>query len=179
MSDQSQRSASEGPRPLVLFVDDDEMLRASSCRSLSRRYDVLQAGTPEDACDLIDQHTVDGICRISVAIVDLWMPKRGSVVIDENAGLSLIRRIKPDESSHSEPPYLLVLTGHESEENCRQCLVAGACWYVVKSDVGWSDELRKRIELLLAIHREHPERADPTRRSRIVEFVRKFVWPSS
>ncbi len=99
----------------LLIVDDDEDLRSSIARRLSRQGHVVQqAARPSQALELA------GKCRFDVALVDLSMP--------EMDGIELLARLQ-EMGADCE---VVMLTGEASVITAVRAMKQGACDYVTK-----------------------------------------------
>ena len=99
----------------LLLVDDEEDFRTTLANRLKRRnLDVADAGSGEEALEIIGQKSFD------VAIVDIKMPGMD--------GIETLRRIKKID------PLLevILLTGHASVEAGVDGMKSGAYDYVIK-----------------------------------------------
>jgi len=79
-----------GERPAVLIVDDDPELRRLVSFLLRDRYVVLEAGSANEAIQVLDQTMMYGSpkARVAVVLVDIMMPGMD--------GITLCRRIKKE-----------------------------------------------------------------------------------
>ena len=99
----------------LLLVDDEEDFRTTLANRLKRRnLDVVDAGSGEEALEIIGQKSFD------VAIVDIKMPGMD--------GIETLRRIKKID------PLLeiILLTGHDSVEAGIEGMKSGAYDYIIK-----------------------------------------------
>ena len=99
----------------LLLVDDEEDFRTTLANRLKRRnLDVADAGSGEEALEIIGQKSFD------VAIVDIKMPGMD--------GIETLRRIKKID------PLLeiILLTGHASVEAGIEGMKSGAYDYIIK-----------------------------------------------
>ncbi len=104
-----------GPRPNVLIVDDEEMMRAMLSRELPRLgFRVTTAGSGEDGVRLAQNE------EFAVAILDLYMPG-----LD---GMETLKRLR-QESPGTE---VVLLTGHGTIEGAVAGMRAGAYDYLTK-----------------------------------------------
>ena len=105
----------------VLIADDCPVVREGLSTIFKRQKDikvVAQATNGQEALELCDQHSPD------VLLLDQRMPKMdGLQVINELAARRLSK------------PRVIVMTTHESEEDIRRALKAGAKGYLVKGAV--------------------------------------------
>ncbi|MCC7261310.1 MAG: response regulator [Candidatus Latescibacteria bacterium] len=106
------------PKPRVLVVDDDQRVLKSVLRNLtnSGAYELASATDGFDAGLQIAKFKPDLI------ILDLMMPRVN--------GFELCQKIKS--SPETRRIGVLVITGHNSEENMQQALAAGADAYLTK-----------------------------------------------
>ena len=99
----------------LLLVDDEEDFRTTLANRLKRRnMDVTDAGSGEEAIEIIGQKSFD------VAVVDIKMPG-----MDGIETLRLIRKIDP-------LLEVILLTGHASVEAGIEGIKSGAYDYVIK-----------------------------------------------
>jgi two-component system, NarL family, response regulator len=105
----------------VLIADDHPIVREGLSTIFKRQKDikvVAQATNGEEALELCSQRSPD------VLLLDLRMPKMdGLQVLNELAARRLPK------------PRVIVMTTHESEEDIRRALKAGAKGYLVKGAV--------------------------------------------
>lgn len=118
--------------PIVLVVDDDEMMRAFLEEYLGARYHTMTRINGQDALDAIRSGE-----RPSVVVLDLHMP-----VID---GFSFLAEVRNDRSFDSLP--IVVLSGTDDSETRVRCLRAGADDFIPKPFN--PEELSARIDNLL------------------------------
>jgi DNA-binding NtrC family response regulator len=107
---------SGNPRPLrLLLVDDDEDLRSLLAGRFGRLgWQVIQAGTAEEALERTAQSPCD------VAVLDLHLPGM--------SGIDLLARLKEQQPDVE----ALLLTAHSSIETAVQAMRAGAYDYLTK-----------------------------------------------
>jgi DNA-binding response OmpR family regulator len=144
---QSQATASKGN---LLVVDDDPRLRSAMGEMIRQEgYSVAEAGTGEDALELLKRTPFD------LMTVDMVMPgMNGSEVIQH------ARQMRPDLS-------IIVITGHPTVESA----IAS-----VKADV--TDYLLKPYtldDLILVIARAMQERARQQKRQRLLDMVGEAI----
>jgi two-component system cell cycle response regulator DivK len=105
------------PRPSVLLVEDDDLLRDSFRILLDDAgYEVLTAGTAGDAIDATRDH------RPGLVILDLGLPDR--------PGLEVVRTIRRDPDLAEVP--VIALTGRVGAGEEAACLEAGCNRYLAK-----------------------------------------------
>ena len=106
-------SAPEKPKKIsVLIADGHPVVRLGLAAILNSQNDieiVAEATDGEEACELYDQHSPD------VLMLDLRMPKKD--------GLQIVTELM---SRPVSKPRIVVMTSHDSEQNIRQTLSAGA-----------------------------------------------------
>jgi len=105
----------------VLIADDHPVVREGLAAILRSGNDitvVAEAANGEEACKLYDLHDPD------VVILDLRMPKKD--------GLQVIAELI---ASRRPKPRIIVMTSHETEEDIRRALVAGAKGYLLKGEL--------------------------------------------
>ena len=84
------------PRPRILIVDDDDMLRSSVARVLRARFDVVHAENGAVAIVMIENGE-----RFDVILTDVEMP-----VMDGRAMLKRLELLAPEQASRT-----LIMTG--------------------------------------------------------------------
>ena len=103
----------------VLVVDDDDAIRSGLYWALSSEYRVLQAGSREEACRLVDEQKID------VVLTDLHLPPR----IDDIAeGLSLIEAARGQDP----PLQVVVITGSDARRASLEAVRRGAYGFFEK-----------------------------------------------
>lgn len=103
------------PRPSILVVDDDEVLRERLARALAKRgYDVRVAACGDEALRLAREDSPE------MAVVDLRMP--------DGSGLELIVRLKAIDAS----TRIVMLTGYGSIATAVDAMRLGAVNYLPK-----------------------------------------------
>lgn len=101
--------------PTLFLVDDDEMLRERMGRALaSRDYDVVEAGSYDEAVERLDT------LRPDRAVLDLKMPG--------GSGLSLLKLLR----ERSPETKVVMLTGYGSIANAVDAMREGAVGYIAK-----------------------------------------------
>ena len=115
----------------ILIADDDSVIRAMLRSALTRwGHEVVEAVDGMEALNLLGSDR-----EIQIALVDWLMP-----VTD---GIEVCRQLREKEN----PPYVLLVTGKEADEDVIQGLEAGANDYLTKPFT--PDSLR--VRLLVAI----------------------------
>ncbi|MDX1673473.1 MAG: response regulator [Longimicrobiales bacterium] len=105
------------PRPTLLLVEDDELLRESFALLLDDAgYDVLPAGTASDAVEVARKRQPD------LVVLDLGLPDR--------PGLEVVREIRADPELGTTP--VIALTGRVGAEQEKACLEAGCDRFLTK-----------------------------------------------
>ena len=103
----------------VLVVDDDDAIRSGLYWALSSEYRVLQAGSREEACRLVDEQKID------VVLTDLHLPPR----IDDIAeGLALIEAARGQDP----PLQVVVITGSDARRASLEAVRRGAYGFFEK-----------------------------------------------
>ncbi len=98
----------------LLIVDDDKLSRETLARSLAEHYQCLTAADGEEALRIADSAGID------IILSDLMMPGMD--------GLKLLNEI----GSLSEPPIMVLITGHGTVESAVAAMKLGAYDYVTK-----------------------------------------------
>jgi DNA-binding NtrC family response regulator len=99
---------------IVLIVDDEAILRESLGDYLKDTYQVVTAGTGEEALGLIEKQDVD------IVVIDVRLPGK--------TGLQVLREVKESK------PYIksIVITGYPSAESAVEAMKLGAIDYLAK-----------------------------------------------
>ncbi|MEO8218611.1 MAG: response regulator, partial [Acidobacteriota bacterium] len=122
-------------RPKLLIVDDDFFVRRLLALHLRKlNYEIFEAGTGEEAMNLLEGHTFD------VALLDLILPYYG--------GFTLCQKMK---EKGSPAPYVMIITGEDSEETKATAMECGADEFLRKPFS--ADDVVQRIELLASSRR--------------------------
>ncbi|HEX6715726.1 MAG TPA: sigma-54 dependent transcriptional regulator [Pyrinomonadaceae bacterium] len=103
----------------VLVVDDDDAVRSGLYWALASEYQVLQASSRDEACDLINEE------EIHVVVSDLHLPPN---VHDISEGLALIDIAR----SHDPPLQVVVITGSDSKRGALEAVRRGAYGFFEK-----------------------------------------------
>ena len=118
------------PKPFILLVEDDRMLRSLVAENLENEgFDVMSTGLAEKAKQYIQQHAFDLI------VLDLNLP--------DGNGLDLCKAWRGD----GVKSMILILTAKDSEQDMLAGFAAGADDYIVKPYP--LTVLLRRIEALL------------------------------
>jgi diguanylate cyclase (GGDEF)-like protein len=126
-----QQAESAVPRAKVLCVDDEPLNLELLERSLRRRFEVLSAGSPERAIELLRQHD-----DIAVVLSDFRMPGMTGAEL-----LAATTRMRPDARR-------VIVTGYADGDNLLAAINAGQIHYVVKKP--WRHpELHQLVEQLV------------------------------
>jgi|APLak6261675434_1056106.scaffolds.fasta_scaffold00216_6 signal transduction histidine kinase len=108
-------SDSADQKPLVLVVDDDDMIRRIVRVSLAQRFSVLEAADAFEALELVAQHDVE------VVVIDVMMP-----------GMTGIQAVPLLKAKARGPLPVLLLTALDDQENRNLGLEGGADDYLTK-----------------------------------------------
>ena len=128
-----------GGTPLILVVDDDEVIRLLLRQFLEGAgYDVEEAVNGQDALDLLTRKNYD------LVILDIAMPGIDGPQVCEHIRAAL-----------ENPPPVLMVTALDDEETVDRSFAAGAVDYIRKP-IRWS-VLKNRIRYILASSRAHKE----------------------
>jgi DNA-binding NtrC family response regulator len=103
----------------VLVVDDDDAIRSGLYWALSSEYRVLQAGSRDEACRLVDEQQID------VVVTDLHLPPR---IDDIGEGLALIEAARGQEP----PMQVVVITGSDARRASLEAVGRGAYGFFEK-----------------------------------------------
>ncbi|MBN2515888.1 MAG: sigma-54-dependent Fis family transcriptional regulator [Deltaproteobacteria bacterium] len=115
----------------VLIVDDDKLLQNALNNILSERYDVIIAGSGEEAVRLLQKHSFD------LVLLDVRLPG-----IDGIETLHLIKKLELDDD-----PLVIMMTAYEDIKTVIVSMKMGAEDYLIKPlDI---DELELIIEKAL------------------------------
>ena len=115
-ADDEDREVAEDA-PLVLVVDDNEIIRLTICDALeSEDYSVLTAEDGQEACEIVAEEKPDLI------VTDYIMPRMD--------GIALIKKTKADKSLRDIP--IIMLTAKDDAESAVLVLKAGADDYLTK-----------------------------------------------
>ena len=101
-------------KKIVLIVEDEAILRESLRDYLKDAYQVVTAGTGEEALELIEKQDFD------ILVVDVRLPGR--------TGLQVLREVKESK------PYIesIVITAYPSAELAVEAMKLGAVDYLIK-----------------------------------------------
>lgn len=104
-------------KPKLLIVDDDVHIRKLIRLYLRQSpYELYEAGTGEEALELAEQH------RFDIVLLDLILPYFG--------GFRLCRKMK--KNTKGSAPYIVLMTGDDSEETRLTASDAGADLFLAK-----------------------------------------------
>lgn len=111
--------STQTPKGTVLVVDDDDAVRSGLYWALTSDYQVLQAASRDEACNLIVEEDID------VVVSDLHLPPH----LDDIAeGLALI-----DVARAQDPPMqVVVITGSDSKRAALEAVRRGAYGFFEK-----------------------------------------------
>lgn len=121
------KALSDGRRTVLIVDDDEPVLNVLSDTFEIERFDVLKAGSAEEALELLDKS------RVHVVVSDILLPRK--------SGFELLKEIKAQQESL---PVILV-TGYSGKYRPQDVLDAGADGYFTKPF--------KNVELILSIRR--------------------------
>jgi DNA-binding NtrC family response regulator len=103
----------------VLVIEDDENLRRGLYWALNDHYQVLEAGTRSEACELLAR------VRIDVVLSDLHLPPH---VDDISEGLAIV-----EEARRARPAVpVVVISGSDSKQAAREAIKRGAYGFFEK-----------------------------------------------
>lgn len=120
----------------VLIVDDHDDLRLYLKQELKKKYDIMEAGSGQQALDLVAASKPD------IIVCDIMMPGMD--------GIEVLKTLKEDQENARIP--VILLTAKQSDEDMMQGLVSGADDYIRKP---FSINILKiRLEHLLALGNE-------------------------
>jgi PAS domain S-box-containing protein len=105
-----------GPKPRIVWADDNADMRADVCRILSRRFDVEPVTDGEAALEAAQKQVPD------LVLADIMMPK-----LD---GFGLLRELRADPRLREVP--IILLSARAGEESRIEGIEAGADDYLVK-----------------------------------------------
>ncbi len=111
---------------MVLIVDDEAILRESLGEYLKDTYQVVTAGTGEEALELIEKQDFD------ILVIDVKLPGK--------TGLQVLREVKESK------PYIksIVITAYPSAELAVEAMKLGASDYLIKPVA--ADNLERLIQ---------------------------------
>jgi len=104
------------PRPKILIVDDNEVMRAL-LRGILRNEEYEIVGEARNGAAALE---MTDLLRPDIVCMDVEMPEMG--------GLEALQHIK---STHPETAVVMV-TGNASIDNVREAIQSGACAFIVK-----------------------------------------------
>jgi two-component system KDP operon response regulator KdpE len=136
-------------RAVILVVEDEVPMRRFMRASLSRDYDVVEAGTARDGLSMAAQY------QPAVVLLDLGLPDRD--------GIDVTRELR----EWSKVP-IVVISARGRDEDKVSALDAGADDYLTKPFS--VSELLARIRVALRHHWETPAAAEPIVRAGPVEI---------
>jgi DNA-binding NtrC family response regulator len=114
-----EMSTQKQPKGTVLVVDDDDAVRSGLYWALTSDYQVLQAASREEACNLIAEEAIE------VIVSDLHLPPN---VDDIAEGLALIDVAR----AHDPPLQVVVITGSDSKRAALEAVRRGAYGFFEK-----------------------------------------------
>lgn len=107
-------------RPRILFVDDSRLMRACATKILGQEFDLLLAGSAEQAWELLQ-----GDPDIAALFTDLHM--------DGRSGFDLLQQVRQAEQPHLVDLPVVLITGEEDGETRRRhALMLGATDFIAK-----------------------------------------------
>ena len=101
-------------RKNILVVDDEQGILESLEEVFNQRFNVFTAKDGREAIDLL------GRLRFNLVTLDLTLP--------EIEGIDVLKRIR----ELSEPPPVIVITGHSTHERAKECANSAVLGYVEK-----------------------------------------------
>jgi DNA-binding response OmpR family regulator len=101
-------------RKSILIIDDEQGILESLDELFSEKFNVFMAMDGEEGIDFLKRHFFD------LVLLDLTMPG-----IDGMEVLKWIRGL-------SEPPPVMILTGHSTHERAKGCANSGVLGYIEK-----------------------------------------------
>jgi len=101
-------------RKSILIIDDEQGILESLDEMFSEKFNVFTAMDGEKGIDLLKR------CRFNLVLLDLTMPG-----ID---GMEVLKWIR----GFSEPPPVMILTGHSTHERAKGCADSGVLGYIEK-----------------------------------------------
>jgi len=135
MVNPEQNLPEDGPRPLVLVVDDEDINRIAVGRLLRRRgFDIVEASSGEQALRLAAENPP------RLILLDIIMPKMD--------GFEVCRRLKQNPATAAIP--VVFLTGRTDTDGIVAGFHAGGVDYVTKPFEG--AELVARVETHVRLH---------------------------
>ena len=121
MNAQTAAGNASAPKPQVLLVDDDSLIRESLAFVLSESFDVLVAGTRNEALNTIRSSS----SVPSLAVVDLGLPPAPHAPDEGFALVGELIRLNPE-------ARVLVLSGQNDQANIQHALTLGAVDFLAK-----------------------------------------------
>jgi two-component system NtrC family response regulator len=139
-------------RDTLLIVDDEDSIRNQLRWGLEEDFEVITAGTAEEARDLLRKRS-PALVTLDVALNTAGGPRE--------EGLELL-----DEIVDGYPfTKVVMVTGNDSRENALMAIQRGAVdWYAKPIQLEELKVVLRRAQLIRNLEREHPARASGRRR---------------
>lgn len=103
-------------RPTILLVEDEADVRQGLATLLGDRYNILEAGTGQQAIQLYEQYQMN----LSLVLLDIRLP--------DMSGLEIIKALKAINVN----PDIIMATAIKDQPSAIQAMQDGACDYLVK-----------------------------------------------
>ena len=121
MNAQTIAATALAENPQVLLVDDDSLIRESLAFVLGESFDVLMAGTRDEALGMVRSSS----SVPSLAVVDLGLPPTPHTPDEGFALVGELMRLNPE-------ARVVVLSGQNDQANIQHALTLGAVDFVAK-----------------------------------------------
>ncbi len=120
-------------KPVILFVEDDVAYRDQVVKFLNNiPASVDVAGTGDEAVEILLSDEAQAK-KYDLIILDMWVPRAKGDGVDRDFGKRFILDLQRDYGLGPESTPIIVHTGHESYEDCVECIRRGAIDYVPKT----------------------------------------------
>jgi DNA-binding NtrC family response regulator len=116
---QATQAGEQGPKQIVLLVDDDEAVRHALVWAISSCYVVIEASSRAEAVKLLERENVD------IVVSDLHLPPR---IDDISEGLAIIEAAR----EKFPPVQVVVITGTDDKTAAREAVKRGAYGFFEK-----------------------------------------------